>query len=237
MRSTHDPGRVAGFWYLLIILAGPLRLIYIPNKLFVQGDASATVNNIANHEWLFRLGMLSELIGAVLLIFLTLALYRLFVDVNQSLAVQVVIFGGLMPALLYFVNVTTDAGALMIVRGANFLSAFDKQQQNAMAMLLLRLHSHQFTATLLLAGIWLFPLGTLVYRSRFLPRFLAVWLVVGGIGWVTLCFTAYLAPQYQDQEFAIFQPAFFGEIAFMLWLVVKGARPHPLTKNAMAPFG
>lgn len=231
MKPTLNAGRVAGFWYLLVILVGPLRLIYIPNKLFVHENPTATVNNIAVHEWLFRVGMLSELIGAVLLIYLTLALYRLFAEVDHSLAVQVVIFGGLMPAVLYFVNVTTDAGVLMIVRGADFLSAFDKLQRNAIAMLLLRLHSHQFTATLLLAGIWLFPLGILVYRSRFLPRFLGVWLVVGGLAWIILCFTAYLAPQYQDPEFAIFQPVFFGEIALMLWLLLKGAKPPRLSFN------
>jgi hypothetical protein len=57
MRSTHNPGRVAGFWYLLLCVIGPLRLIYIPSKLFVPGNATATVNNIAAHGWLFRFGM------------------------------------------------------------------------------------------------------------------------------------------------------------------------------------
>jgi Domain of unknown function (DUF4386) len=151
MRPTHNPGRVAGFWYLLLIVIGPLRLIYIPSKLFVHGDATATVDNIAAHEWLFRFGMVSELVGAIVLILLTLAFYRLFAGVDRNLAVQVVIFGGVMPSVIYFVNVVTDAGALMVVRGADFLSVFDKPQRDALVMLLLRLHDHQFTATLMLA--------------------------------------------------------------------------------------
>jgi hypothetical protein len=53
MDTTQNPGRVAGFWYLLLTLVGPVRLIYIPSKLFVDGNASATINNIAAHEWLF----------------------------------------------------------------------------------------------------------------------------------------------------------------------------------------
>jgi hypothetical protein len=222
----NNTGRVAGFWYLLLILIGPLRLIYIPNKLFVRGNAAATVDNIASHEWLFRVGMVSELVGAVILVFLTLAFYRLFAEVNRSLAVQVVIFGGVMPALLYFVNVATDAGALMVVRGADFLSVIEKPQRDALAMMLLRLHDHQFDATLLLAGLWLFPLGTLVYRSRLLPRFLGVWLIIGGAAWSILCFMAYLTPKYQGKAFAVLQPVFFGEIALMLWLVVKGVKPR-----------
>src|ERR1700681_1020111 len=105
MSSTHNPGRVAGLWYLLLCILGPLRLIYIPDKLFVHGDAAATVSNIAAHELLFRLGILADLIGAVVLIFLTLAFYRLFAGVDRNLAAQVVIFGGVMPALIYFVGV------------------------------------------------------------------------------------------------------------------------------------
>jgi hypothetical protein len=51
MSAIRDPGRVAGVWYLLLILIGPLRLIYIPGKLFVPENAAATVNNIIAHEW------------------------------------------------------------------------------------------------------------------------------------------------------------------------------------------
>ena len=204
---------------------GPLFLIYIPNKLFVHGKAAATVNNIAAHERLFRIGILAELVGGVILIFLVLAFYRLFKGVDPSLAVLVVILGGVMPAVIYFVNVVNDFAALMVAQSADFLSVFDKPQRDALAMVFLRLHNYQINASLVLAGAWLFPLATLVYRSRFLPRFLGVWLAIGGFGWLILSFTAILAPQYQDKLFVIFQPAFFGEIALTLWLVIKGAKP------------
>ena len=228
MTSTHNPGRVAGFWYLLLVLIGPLRLIYIPNKLFVSGDAAATATNISAHESLFRFGMAADLVGAVVLVLMTLAFYRLFKGVDQHLAVLVVILGGVMPALLYFVNVASDAITLTLVRGGDFLSTFDKPQRDALAMLFLRLRDHQTTAAELLWGAWLFPLGMLVYRSRFLPRFLGVWLVINGITYVALSLTGVLAPHYQDKVFTYGQPAFFAEIALMLWLVVKGAKPSVL---------
>jgi hypothetical protein len=129
--SVRNPGRVTGFWYLLLVLLGPVRLIYIPTKLFVRGNASATANNIAGHEWLFRFGIVSDLACAVILIFLVLAFYRLFREVDKDLAVQVVIFGGVMPAVLDFVGVVSDSAALMIVRGGDFLSGFDKPQRDA----------------------------------------------------------------------------------------------------------
>jgi hypothetical protein len=235
MSSTRNPGRVAGLWYLLLVLGGPLRLIYIPSKLFVHGNATATASNIAAHEWLFRFGIVSDLFGAVILIFLTLAFYRLFKGVDQNLAVLVVILGGVMPALINFVGVVHDAAALMLVRGADFLSVFDKPQRDALAMLFLRLHDHQNTAAEILWGLWLFPLAILVYRSRFLPRFLGVWLIINGFAYVILSFTGVLLPQYEGKVFLYSQPALFGELALMLWLVIKGARPPAVDAAASSP--
>ena len=234
MSSIHNPGRVAGLWYLLLSVIGPLRLIYIPSKLFVDGNATATVNNIAAHEWLFRFGIVDDLVCGVILIFLVLAFYRLFKGVDQNLAVLVVIFGGVMPALINFVGVVSDAAALMVVRGGGFLSAFDKPQRDALAMLFLNLRDHQNTAAEILWGVWLFPLALLVYRSHFLPRFLGVWLAIGGFAYVILSLTGELLPQYQEKVFTYSQPAFFGELAIMLWLVIKGAKPQPLDAAALS---
>jgi hypothetical protein len=226
MRIIRNPGRVAGFWYLLLIAAGPLRLIYIPSKLIVHGNAAATVSNIAAHEMLFRFGIASDLVAALILIFLTLAFYRLFVGVDRALAVLVVILGGVMPALIYFVGVVDDFGVLMVVRRADFLSVFDQPQREALAMLFLKLRDSQNTAAEVLWGMWLFPLAVLVYRSRFLPRFLGVWLAIGGVAYIALSVAGTLWPQYQGTVWTISQPATFSEIALTLWLLVKGARPQ-----------
>jgi Domain of unknown function (DUF4386) len=223
--STRNPGRVAGLWYLLLILIGPLRLIYIPSTLFVDGNAAATVRNIAAHEWLFRCGIVSDLVCGVLLILLVLAFYRLFNGVDRHLAALVVILGGVMPALLLFVGVVDDAAALMVVRGGDLVPAFDTPQREALAVLFLDLRDHLNTAAEMLWGVWLVPLAALVYRSRFLPRFLGVWLAAGGVAYVILCLTGELVPRYQGTVFTWAQPAFFGEVALMLWLLIKGARP------------
>jgi len=166
MTSTRNPGRVAGLWYLLLVILGPLRLMYIPNKLFVDGNPAATASNVAAHEWLFRFGIAADLGGAVVLIFLTLAFYRLFSGVDKDLAVMVVIFGGVMPSLLYFVGVVDDLATLTFVRGADFLSAFDKPQRDALAMLFLRLYAQGIVINEIFWGLWLFPFGVLVMRSR-----------------------------------------------------------------------
>ena len=232
MSSTRNPGRVAGFLYLLLVVFAPYRLIYIPSTLFERGNATATANNIAAHELLFRLGIVSDLLCGIILIFLVLALYRLFKGVDQNLAVLMVILGGLLPATIDFVNVLNDAAALVLVRGADFLSVFEKPQREALAMLFLRLHHQEIVAAEILWGLWLFPLAILVHRSRFLPRFLGVWLIINGFAYLTMSFTGVLLPQYEDTVSNIAFPALLGEMAFMLWLVIKGAKPQPLDAAA-----
>ncbi|PYU30654.1 MAG: hypothetical protein DMG28_18020 [Acidobacteria bacterium] len=133
-----------------------------------------------------------------------------------------------------FLNELNSIAALVLVRGADFLSIFDKPQRDALAMLFLNLHHHGFVVAEIFWGLWLFPLALLVYRSRFLPRFLGVWLAIAGFAWVILSLTGLLLPQYQDKVDTYSQPALFGEIALMLWLVIKGARPPALHATALS---
>jgi hypothetical protein len=224
--STLNPGRVAGLVYLLLVVFGPVRLFYIPSALFVRGNATATAKNIADHELLFRLGIVSDLVCGIVLIFLVLALYRLFESVDRNLAVLMVIVGGVMPATIDFLIVLNDAAALILVRGADFLTVFEKPQRDALAFLFLRMHHQEVLAAEILWGLWLFPLGMLCYRSRFLPRWLGVWLIINGVAYLVTSVTGLLAPEYEDLAGKVAFPALLGEMAFMLWLVIRGARPE-----------
>lgn len=231
MHPTVKAARVAGLLYLGLMTA-PLRLMYIPSTLFVRGDAAATANNIAAHETLFRLGILSDFFTGTMAIFLTLALYRLFKDVDKNLAALMVILGSLMVAPIYFINTLNDAAALMFARGADFLSVFDQPQRNALAMLFLRLHHHGVVANEIFWGLWLLPFGLLVRRSGFIPRILGTWLILNGIAYVVISLTGLLAPQYEAAVFNSALPATLGEIAIVLWLLIKGARVQPLEAAA-----
>jgi hypothetical protein len=226
MSLRDNPGRCAGVLYLLLALAAPYRLMYIPGKLFVSGNAGATAENILAHEFLFRLGLITDIFAGTMVLLLSLALYRLFKDVDQKLAVLVVLLGGILPCAIYYVNLLTDAATLIFVTGPSFLSVFSEPQRHAMAMLFLRLHHQEVLAAETLWGLWLFPLACLTYKSRYLPRFIAIWLVVNGLAYLATSWTGLLAPQYEALLANIAFPALLGEIAFMLWLVVKGARPH-----------
>jgi len=219
--------RSAGLLYLLLVIASPLRYIYIPSALIVRGDATATANNIVAHESLFRLGMVTDLLCGTLCIFMALALYRLFKGVDQSLAALMVILGGVMPSAIYFFNVVNDAAALILVRGASFLDVFDKRQRDALALLFLRMHDQEIFAAQIFWGLWLFPLAILIYRSRFLPRFLGVWLIINGLAYVAISLTGFLLPRYVNMVSNVTFPAILGEVVFVLWLLIKGAKESP----------
>ena len=224
MSSTSNPGRFAGSLYLLTSIVGFFAIVYVPNKVIVDGNAAATAGNILASEPLFRLGIAAELIGQAGFIFVALALYELLKGVNRrqaSLMVTLIVVS--IP--ISFLNELNAIAALALSRETNFLSAFDKPQRDALAMLFIHLHNRGFGIAQIFWGLWLFPLAALVYRSRFLPRFLGVWLVFGGIANVLLSLTAILSPQYHAKVFTWSQPALFGEVAFMLWLIIKGATP------------
>ncbi len=223
MASLSRNARIAGLLYLTLLTA-PLRLIYIPNKLIVTGNATATANNIASHEALFRLGILSDLFTATMTIFLTLALYRLFKGVDEGLARLVVILGALMVTPIYFLNTINDAAALLLARGADFLSVFDKPQRDALVMVFLGMHGQGILANQVFWGLWLFPFGLLVYRSGFLPRILGVWLVLNCFAYLTTSVTGILWPQYEQRVSNWAFPGMLGELAIMLWLIIMGAK-------------
>ncbi len=225
MSSIKNPGRFAGLLYVLASIVGFFAMGYVPDKLIVHGNAAATANNIAGSETLFRLGIAGGILGQTAFIFVALALYDLLKEVNRrhaSLMVMLIVVS--IPIAL--LNELNSFAALVLVRGAEFLSIFDKAQRDALAMLFLNLHGRGFVVAEIFWGLWLFPLALLVYKSRFLPRFLGVWLALAGFAWVILSLTSVLLPQYQDKVYAYSQPAIVGEIAFMLWLLIRGAKPQ-----------
>jgi hypothetical protein len=228
MTTLQKNARVAGWLYLLIVITGPFVLLYVPGKLFVSGDATATANNILAHVSLFRAYIVVGLLSELFFIALVLALYRLLQNVGRELAVIMVILV-LIDAPMAFLSVANQIATLAIVQGADFLSAFDQPQRNALASFLINIDKLGVPVSEIFWGLWLLPLGLLVYRSGFLPRFLGVWLFINGIAYVIISFTGILLPQHVGIVNTIAFPILFGELAFMVWLVIMGARPKAIS--------
>jgi hypothetical protein len=222
MTSLKRTARIAGLWYLGIIL-GPFYLIYVPSQTVVHNDAAATAARVLGHETLFRWGMFAETLGVMIFIGLSLALHRLFEDVDRHRARQLVALV-LVSSALSLVSVVFNASALLVFRDGAAASAFDEQSSQAIGMLLIRMHGQATGINQTFWGLWLLPFGWLVVRSRFLPHWLGYWLLLDGIAWVVVGITWFFVPDYSDALFRYFQPAFLAEFATMFWLLIVGAK-------------
>jgi hypothetical protein len=227
MILTKNPGRFAGLLYLVASIPGVFALLYVPSKLIVHGNAAATAHNIAASETLFRLGIAADLIGQALFIFVALALYDLLKGVNHrhALAMLTLI---LVAIPIAFLNEVNGMAAVVLVRGADFLSLFDQPHRDAMAMLFLNLRGAGFDVAGIFWGLWLFPLGLLSYRSGFIPRILGVLLMIGCFAYLANSFTSLVLPRYEAMVHRWMSPLQAVELFFMLWLLIMGARPKPL---------
>jgi hypothetical protein len=232
--STKQQARAAGLLYLLIAVTAPVGLLYVPGKLIVQGNATATADNLRASGWLLRIGIASELVHQVLGIFLVLALYRLFKAVNENHARQLVILGALVSVPIVFVNVLNELAALTLVSGPDFLSVFDKPHLDALAYLFLRLHSRGITVASIFWGLWLFPFGRLVIRSGFIPRLLGILLMIAGTAYLAAAFATLVLPQYAPLVAQIALPLEAAELPIIFWLVIWGAKPRPVEAPALA---
>jgi Domain of unknown function (DUF4386) len=230
MTSLKRTARIAGLWYLGFSL-GPFYLLYVPSQTVVRNDAAATAARVLGHETLFRWSMLAETLGAVIFIGLGLALYRLFEGVDRHRARQ--LFARvLVSSALGLVTVLCNAAALLVFRGGDAFAAFDSPTREAIGMLLIRMHGQANGINQMFWGLWLLPFASLVLSSRFLPRWLRYWLLLGGIAWVVVSVTGFLAPDYADALFRYFQPAFLAELAATLWLLIVGAKERPIVAAA-----
>jgi hypothetical protein len=233
MDDRERVARFAGMLYLLMIVTGYFTVMYVPAKLMARGDAAATASRILAAEPLFRFSMLIGLISTVVFLFLSLALYRLLKEVNQPLAaVMVILVLGQVPMVL--VDELMQLAALILIRGADFLAVFDQHQREALALLLLDVNGKGTIVAGLFWGLWLLPLGLLVFRSGYLPRVLGVWLIINCAGYVAISVIGLLWPQHLDVVNRVTFPALLGEVAFMLWLLILGARPGPVQRAAQA---
>ena len=143
MSAAKNPGRFAGLLYILTSIIGFFGLGYVPGKLIIQGDTAATASNIAASEMLFRFGIAGSLIGQAGFIFVAMALHDLLKGVNRrhaSLMVTLIVVS--IP--IAFLNELNSFAALVLVKGADFASVFDKPQREALAMLFLTVHGRGF---------------------------------------------------------------------------------------------
>ncbi len=220
--------RVAGFLYVIANSPAPFALLYLPSRLIVRGDAAATANNIMASESLFRLAIAGSLFNSIAMIFVVLALYQLLKVVSKNMASLMVIFV-LAAVPIGMLTELNQLAVLSLLSGADYLNVFTADQLHALVMLFLNLHRDGVLTAQIFWGLWLFPLGYLVFKSGFLPRILGVLLMIACFGYVIQSFAVFLLPNLNVN--IIFFTS-WGELFFVLWLLIKGVNVEQWKKRA-----
>ncbi len=229
MNLKKKNARIAGLMYLLMGITGAFGIMYIPTNIMVAGDATATANNIMNSELLFRLSMISNLISQTIFVFLVLSLNRLLKEVNPKHAkLMVTLVTVSVP--IAFLNILNLVAAQILVSGVDYLTVFDENQLNSMMMVFLNLYEHGIFIVGIFWGLWLYPLGLLVFKSKFIPKIIGIFLIIGCFAYLTDSFTSLLFPQYKAIISPILiAPLAIGEFSIIFWLLIKGVKnqqPH-----------
>jgi hypothetical protein len=220
--------RIAGLWYLALLPA-PFGLLYVPSRIIVSGNAAATAANVVANQTLFRLGIVTNLAMAILNIFLALALYQVLKPAGKNIARLMVIFV-LVVAPISMLNELNNLAAIAVLNGANYLKVFSGEQLESMAYLFIRLHSQGIVIAQIFWGLWLFPMGYLVYKSGFLPRIIGVLLMIACCGYVADSLMSLILPTIR---FNIIFFTSWGELVMMLWLLIKGVNVEQWNQRAV----
>jgi hypothetical protein len=213
--------RIAGVTYLIIIAAGMFG-VSVRERLIVSGDAAATANNIVTNASLFRLGIAADLSTFLLAIPMTLILYALLKPVNRDLALLTVMLNVAQDAI-GGVNVLNTYRPLQILGGAGYLNVFSQDQLEALSLLSLNTYSTGFFVAMLFFGVCCVVLGYLIFKATFIPKPFGVLIAIAGLCYVANTVAVILSPAIASALYpAILLPPFVGELAFALWLTVKG---------------
>lgn len=231
---SNRTARLAGLYYLLCSLFAPFALIYVPGKLIVSGDPAATAQSLLAHEGLLRWGIFVGLLSTTAFALAVLTLYRLFRPTSRALA-HAMLFLAVVSAPLALMEAVEELTALRLLQGYKLLVAFAPAQREATAMLLLGLRSAGIGVSELFWGLWLLPLGMLVIRSGFLPKWLGAVLLLNGVALVAVSFTVLVLPGYQEIVERIATVPQFGELVFILWILIRGIRVEAPPMPAVAP--
>ena len=224
MDTNKKTARRAGFLYFIYFIIHIFADVIGRSKIIVFGDAAATAQNIMASKWQFSIGIMSDLLAAVLFLLAAWALYGLLKPVNKNLALLFLLLnlGGV--AIQCFSDLFLFASQLLL-NGADYLKVFQADQLQALAMLFPHLYKNGFMIAQIFYGAWLFPLGYLVFKSGFLPKILGIVLMVHCVTWLMTSLQFFLFPGFNAITYVSYPLGFIAEFGLTLWLLIMGSSP------------
>ncbi len=226
-KGTSGPnlGRITGFLYLVIIVLGIFSEVGIRGALVVPGDAAATAARIAGSEFLFRVGVASDIVVFLADVAVAVLLYVLLLPVGRTASLTAAGFR-LTGTAIYGVNLLNQLAAILLLGGGAYAQGMGTEGVQALALFFMELHGHGYDLGLVFFGLHCMVLGYLLLRSRAFPGVLGVLLALAGVGYLVGSFALFLFPARASAVEMVYVAPLVGEVAFCLWLLVRGGGPE-----------
>jgi hypothetical protein len=230
--SPRTLARLTGLFFLLTILGGIVAQAFISQRLVNFTDAAATANNILANKGLFTLGFTVYLIEMACQLTTATLLYRLLKPVNRTVALLALLLE------LTGIGIKTVArvfyvAPLFVLSGSttgSVLSGFSAEQLQSLALVLLKVNDQGAATALAFFGFSTPLFGYLIFRSKFLPRWLGALVMVAGLGWLT-----FLYPPLGYRAFMIIAPlGLLTAVVKILWLLIRGVDEYKWKEQAEA---
>jgi hypothetical protein len=227
--SPRLTARIAGGFYLLTMLTGIFAQFFVSGRLVVFDDAATTAANIQAHGSLFQWGFTIYLVEMACQVAVTALFYELLKPVSRSVSLLAA-FLGLVGCIVKTFSRLFYLAPLFVLGGAHYLSVFNQEQLQALALLFLKVNDHGAAIALAFFGFYALLTGYLIFKSSFLPRILGVLSACAGLGWL-----AFLSPTLGYRLFPYLAAVgFLGAVALILWLVVFGVNEKRWMEQARA---
>jgi hypothetical protein len=217
--SLQTYSKAAGVLLLISLVAGGFGEAYVPSRLIVSSDATATAQHFKAFESLFRMGFAGYLLEAVCDVGLALIFYVLLRPVRKEIALLAAFFG-LVGTAVFAASELFYLAPALILGGDGYLKTFTTDQLNALALLSLKLFSYGAVMFTIFYGVAWVLRGYLIFRSGYLPKFLGALMMLGGLAFVARNFLLVLAPSYAPGILLLSMLP--GGILLPVWLLVKG---------------
>lgn len=231
MSTMNATARRAGAIYFLFMIVAIVGEFFMP-AFTVPGDAAATARNITAGVSMYRLHILLGFGTLIIFLFLVVTLYQLLRDADEGHAMLMVVLVSVGVAVSV-ANMLLRFAPLVLLSGADYLSAFSGPQRDALALGFLRFHSAGTAVSMAFWGLWLFPFGILVIKSGYFPRILGVLLMIAGFAYVVSSVTSLVLPDYKTAVSRVMMPLYLGEVPIIFWLLIKGVRAPRVHLGAM----
>ena len=216
--------RIAGAFYLLVGIFGGFAEGFVDPKLHIAGNAAATAGNVVANADLVRMGVVAHLVDGVFFALTAMTLYLLLNHVHKNAARSMVLFVAIAVGMICLNAVFLFEG-MQVATDPSYVTAFGVAGSSGLVMVLLDIQHYGTLAAQVFFGLWLAPLGYLVYRSGLFPKALGVVLVLATVSYLADSLTAFLLPAFELQAKPLLIVApLVGEIGMVMYLLVKGVK-------------